>query len=387
MKPNFLNKAKLIVVRIWLKLLNVILAAFRKVLFPRAIKNPKNILVYKLGNIGDMVCAMPALRAIKTKFPESKLTLLTSPGSRGSIGAKDFLDKAPYIDEIIVYYSDEVSTLKKALLIVSRLKKNKYDLFIQLPDDLALFRTILRNEIFAKALGVRSALGFCLRTSQLFKKAQVDFSYKETESVALLKVLARNGIDSQEIRFEFPDYVNKLTNVQKEIDDFKNGKDVILGVCMGGKTEGQKWPAENFIKALLAIRKRHKINVVFFGGPSERDAIKMVSEASGVQNINFAGRSIKESISAIRKMDIFLTNDTGPMHIAGAFGIPVIGLFSVKNVFGTWFPYGKNNICLHKKFFVCNYLESDCEKVSVASITVEEVVSAFEQVLAGIIKK
>jgi len=384
MKPKFLDRIRLFTVRAWLGLLNVVLVVFRKILFPRTLLSPRNILVYKLGNIGDVVCAMPALRAIREHFPQSRITLLTSPGKRGAVGAKDFLDGTSYLDDIMVYYSDDIATLKKIFSMVSKLRSKKYDTFIQLPDDWARFGTMLRNEVFAKAIGVKSATGFYLRTSALFKKAQVDFTYKDNEPTALLKILKEGGIDHSEIIFEFPEYEPLSDSDRSKIEALKRKNDIVLGVCMGGKTEDKRWPTEKFAAALRSLKTKHTIGVLFFGGASEADSIERVAQASGVPYINFAGRPIKESIMAVRCADAFLTNDTGPMHIAAAFGIPIVALFSIRSVLGSWFPYGGNNICLYKKFLPCNYKDASCAKRGMAAITIEEVIGACEQMLRSI---
>lgn len=110
---SFFDVAKIVAVRIWLSFLNLILLAVKTILFFRKSKNPQKIIIYKSGNIGDIICAMPAMRA-------------------------------------------------------------------------------------------RSAFGFYIRTSDMFKKTQVDFTLRDTESVALLRVLDNNGIHSKEVKFEFP---------------------------------------------------------------------------------------------------------------------------------------------------------------------------------------
>ena len=379
--PNFFDTTKIAIMRIWLWFLNLILFVVGKVLLFRTIKKPKNILIYKLGNIGDVVCAMPAMKAIKERFPDSRITLLTSPGIRGAIGAKDFLDGALYLNEIKTYYADDISSISKVYSMIRALRREKYDLFIQLPDDWARFRTLLRNEVFAKCIGVRSAFGFHLRTSALFKKVQVDFTYKEREVEALLHILERNGIPHKEVVFEFPTYHSLPAKTLTALETLKKNRRIMLGVCMGGKTEDKKWPLERYGETLRILEKTHDIGVLFFGGPSEFNSIEHVAKESGVAYMNLSGLSIKESISAIRYTDAFLTNDTGPMHIAAAVGVPIVALFSIRSVLGSWFPYGDHNTCLYKRFLKCNYGEEDCAKKSITDISVDEVVSACKTTL------
>ncbi len=384
--PDFFDALKITFAQVWLKFLNSVLAVFGRTLFFRKIGAPKNILIYKLGNIGDIVCAMPAMRAVRGRFPDSRITLLTSPGERGAVGAKDFLDGAPYLDEIKDYYSDDISTVAKIIQMIFALRAEKYDLFIQLPDDWARFGTLLRNEIFARSIGAVSAMGFYLRTSNIFKKAQVDFTYKEREVTSLLNILERNGINHSAVKFEFPEYGPLSADIRTKMEKLKRNNDIVLGVCMGGKTKDKKWPAERYGEALRKLGEKRKIGAVFFGGSSETESIERAAKASGLAYVSFAGLPIKESILAIKSMDAFLTNDTGPMHIAAAFGIPIVALFSTRSIFGSWFPYGENSICLHKKFFKCDYTNEECVKRSILAISVDDVVRACEKMFDRISK-
>lgn len=384
---GFLDSVKIAIVHFWLIFLNGILSALEYVLFFRKSKNPKNIVIYKLGNIGDVVCAMPAIYAIKENYPKSRITLLTSPGRMGAVGAKDFLDGVSYLDEIKSYHSEDISGFSKILTLVRTLKKENYDLFIQLPDDWANSRVLLRNMLFARLIGVKSAFGFRLRTSNIFKKAQVDFTLRDTESVALLKLLAKNKIVSGEVKFEFPGTIFTEFGIDSGIANLRKENGIAVGVCMGGKTEDKRWPEEKFCEVLTRLGRRRKIVVIFFGAPAEAHSVDIAAKKCGIKYINFAGRPIRESIAAIKQTDMFLTNDTGPMHVAAAFKIPVVALFSIRTVLGAWFPYGENNICLYRRHLNCDYSKESCIKSGINAISADEVVAACEDKIDRIMEE
>ncbi len=158
------QKAQLFIVRQIIKELNLILALFKGLFFVSLKDKPGNILIYKIGNIGDVVCAVPSLIAIRRAYPEAKITLLTSPGQIGAIGAKEILKGSWYIDELKVYYSQDINSYQKIKKFIGHLRENYYDLFIQIPDDLADFKTLFRNMVFAKFIGAKSAFGFKIRS-------------------------------------------------------------------------------------------------------------------------------------------------------------------------------------------------------------------------------
>ena len=113
-KVSFLDRLKLQAVNAILFIQNASLSFFQFILF-RRISNPQNILIFKVGNIGDVTCVIPSFIAIRRAYPGARVTLLTSPGGRGGIGAQNFISGAWYLDSIENYYSEDISNweLKK----------------------------------------------------------------------------------------------------------------------------------------------------------------------------------------------------------------------------------------------------------------------------------
>lgn len=97
--------------------------------------------------------------------------------------------------------------------------------------------------------------------------------------------------------------------------------------------DAKRWPHERFAKTALALAPR--FDIVLFGGPKDRevvDEIETILRAEGVQNLrNATGCSMAELLELMADLDLFITNDTGPMHIAGAFGLPTVAIFGATN--------------------------------------------------------
>jgi len=97
--------------------------------------------------------------------------------------------------------------------------------------------------------------------------------------------------------------------------------------------DAKRWPHERFAETALALASR--FDIVLFGGPKDREVvseIEAILRAEGVQNLrNATGCSIAELLELMADLDLFITNDTGPMHIAGAFGLPTVAVFGATN--------------------------------------------------------
>lgn len=387
MKINFIEKFQLFIVRQAGNFLNFTLAILKAILFPFKVKEPKNILIYKLGNIGDVVCAIPSFIAIRHKYPNSKITLLTSPGKKGAIGAAEILEFAKYFDNLQVYYSDDIDTFKKIGAFVEKLKSEKFDLFIQLPDDWVKFRTLARNIIFAKVIGAKSAIGFVIRTVNLFKKTQVDRLFEKNEVESLLNILKNEGIGDGKVGRQSVENISVGKNDQevKEIfsGKFNLEKNLIIGICPGGKGDDKKWPAERFGEVSKYLKEKYGAKFVIFGGGNDdKKSAKIISNFIGADSfIDFTGCDILKSIAGIKYCRFLLTNDTGLMHVAAAFNIPVVAIFSIRSVFGKWFPYGSQHKILYHRFIGCNYSEKECIKKSVDMVSVDDVKKACDDII------
>ena len=383
---SFNKKNQLLAVKLWINWLNFWLNFFRTLLFRKLKSASKNILIYKIGNIGDIVCAVPAIIAIRKNFPEAKIALLTSPGKIEASGAKELLEKAWYVDELKVYYGADIDSWQKKKKLVGDLKKNRYDLFIQLPDDLANFRTLFRNMIFAKLIGVKSAFGFKIRTIQLFKKTQVDYTTQKTEVESLLDLLKENSIKVGEAEFDFnisDEHKNKVKKLLEEKWDRIDKKEIIVVISPGGKRETNQWPIERFAGIAEYLQEKYGAKILIVGGPGDIPKAEIMKKGlnnSGVL-VTVGKLELLETLELLKYCSFLIANSTGTMHLAAAVGMPAVCLFTTRDVFGRWFPYGKNHKILYHKFTDCNYKKEECIKKSIEMISVEEVISACDKLI------
>jgi len=370
-------KIQLLIVNFWIKWLNFWLKFFQRILFPKLKKTLQNILIYKIGNIGDIVCAVPSFIAIRRAYPEAKITLLTSPGQEGAIGAKELLMGVWYLDELRVYYAEDIDSWRKKINFIRDLRKEHYDLFIQIPDDLADFQTLLRNLIFAKCLGVKAAFGFKIRTVQLFKKTQVDYTTQKTEVESLLDLLKENGIPVKKIEFDFNISEEQKTKVKRLIDNIRTSDVPILIVAInpGGKRGANRWPAERFAEVVEYLQNKYNAKIIIVGGPNDVELAEVIKKKLKPANVlDCCGKmEVLETLESLKYCSFLFSNDTGTIHMAAAIGLPVIGLYTIRNIFGRWFPYGKGHKILYHRFLECNYKKEECIKKSIEMITVEKV--------------
>ena len=386
---SFIRKIQLLIVSQWVEGLNFWLNFFQKILFKKLKSIPENILIYKIGNIGDIVCAVPSFIAIRRNFPNAKITLLTSPGKKELSGAKELLNGARYVDKLEIYYTEDIDSFKKKKKFIKNLRQDKYDLFIQLPDDLANFRTLLRNMIFAKLTGAKSAFGFKIRTVQLFKKTQVDYSANKTEVESLLDILKENDLAVNRIEFDFNVSEKQREKVKKIIKDKwgdLNEKDVLTVLSAGGKRATNRWPLERFGAVAKYLQEKYNAKIIITGGKNDISEAENTKACLQEKNVLIVAGELEilETLELLKHCSFLISNSTGTIHLAAAVNLPVVGLFGIRDVFGRWFPYGNQHKILYHKFLDCDYRRENCVKKSVEMITVEEAIEACDSLIGKI---
>ena len=244
--------------------------------------------------LGDAIMATPAIENLIKTYPEAKITLL------GSFVSTQAFEDYPNIEKVIV------DNTKK--------EKNRYKNLINLAKSLGKFDI---------ALSFRRS--FSSKFMMFFIKAKKKFNYRR---------LTKKEIH---LAIRYNDFVNKVLNLNNEAGDlklyfkpFKYSKPT-LGINPGATYgSAKRWYPEEFSK--VAISLSSKYDIVIFGGPTETDIAKDIEDElikNGVKNYqNLAGKTtIPELIEKIAGLDLFITNDSGPMHVAAAYKVKTIAIF------------------------------------------------------------
>ena len=379
----WLARIKLNIVKTVTALENSFLFLLEKVLFSKT-ENPQKIIIFKIGNIGDTICAIPSLIAIRKAYSDVHITLLTSPGKSGMVGAKELLSGASYINNIRTYYTKDIRSFSKKIKFIRDLA-GKYDTFIHLPVNLYPFKLLLKNLLFAKLIGVKSAWGFKKGSIQLFKKVQVDYGYKPTEVENLLNLLKEKGISNNKPKFEFPitdQEKGRIRNIIPEEWD----KELKVGIHPGAKREANRWPIEHLVEIARYLQNKYGVKIIILGGPGDVERAKKLRNKINKRNsVIGAGKcSLKESIELIKHCSFVIANSTGTIHMAAAVNVPTVGLYTIRDVPGRWFPYGNQHIVLYHTGFRCNYRNETCIERSIEAIKEEEVKEACQKILTRV---
>lgn len=244
--------------------------------------------------LGDAIMTTPAIQNIIKTYPDAKITLL------GSFVSTQAFKDYPNIEKVLV------DDTKKS--------GNRYKNLI------SLAKSIGKVEI---AISFRRS--FSSKFMMFFLKAKKKFNYKR--------------LTKEEIHLciRYNDFVNKVLNLNNQVGDLKlyfkpfSYSKPTLGINPGATYgSAKRWYPNEFAK--VAITLSSKYDIVIFGGPAETDIANDIEKElikNGITNYqNLAGKTtIPELIEKIAGLDLFITNDSGPMHIAAAYKTKTIAIF------------------------------------------------------------
>ncbi len=295
--------------------------------------NIRKILVWRGGSLGDNICALPAMHAISQNFPEASIDLLTN--SRGAhLVSLEQLIAPGIINQVFNLFS--LSFQQKFFLLQS-LKEYQYDLFIEVPENLATLRIELRNMVIAKFLKIPFGFGWEIASSRLFKKYQARVVEFENETQRLLNILKKNQLLVTQKKYPLGwseidrVYVKKKLKEKSLLDDKQN-----IAFVVGAKRSANRWPIHYFEEVIRYFISQ-QFNILLIGGKEDFALAETLVFDEKVHNFCGSLTPLQSGL-VFQHCRLTISNDTGPMHLSYAAGTPVIAIFSARDYAQKWFP-------------------------------------------------
>lgn len=298
------------------------------------IKNPKKILIVKPSSLGDVVHSLPFLNALKERFPKAVVHWVIAKG------LEDLLIGHPMIDRIWIINKDawkKLSHIRSSLhelrVFLKSLKEEHYDIAVDL-------QGLLRSGIITVSTGASLRVGFkeAREGSRFFYTHKVKGG-KDIHAVdRYLKIATFLGCDIADVCFPLPLFFNSPLLAHHYLSE-----DYAV-IAPGARWKTKRWPPKKFgeLSSILPL------NTVVVGSKGDINIASEVVALSKGKAVSLAGKTdLKELIEVIRGARFFVSNDSGPMHIAAALGIPVFAIFGPTDPLRTG-PYGQKHTVIRE---------------------------------------
>jgi heptosyltransferase II len=297
----------------------------------------QKILVIQTAFLGDVILTTPTVKAIKQVFHYSQVDVLTIPQ------AAIVFKYNPYVNLTLIF--DKKKVLKKIFnfwKIVKQLRKTKYDLAFSIQSSMTSSLVMFLGNI-------PNRIGFARQKQKLLTEPVIHNRrlHIRKRYLYLLKPFVKKYNDSSfDTQTEIFWSDSEKQRAQKIYSSIFEKDFSILGFAPGSVWQTKRWPTEYFI-ALLEMLSKEKIKILFFGGIEEQLLCQEIINKSLSNAVNLAGSlSVLESAALIKKIDLMISNDSAPLHIANAVQTDVVAIFgpTVKR-FGCY-PFRENDTLL-----------------------------------------
>ena len=281
---------------------------------------PERILVVKLDHLGDVLLATPVLSNLRRAYPNTELHVLTGAWSRV------VLEKHPDVSKVIEYNSPAFcrtgrsTSLKQTFRLYRALRRQKYDMIVELRGDWRVvwfaFLRLTPKRLDRAALQIANKLGL----------AQFTGTHETTRN---LDVLRQAGIPISVQTTTF----SVTAEDEKWVSDFLathqiDRERLLIAIHPGSPIELKRWLPERYAELADWLIAQKGAQILFVGVKDEIQIITNIQARMQGESINIAGKTtLTELASILHKCNIFIGNDSGPMHLAAAVGIHTIGLY------------------------------------------------------------
>jgi heptosyltransferase-2 len=278
---------------------------------------------------------------------------------------------------------------------LQKVRKERYDLFINLhiPSPQRRFLYYFRDNLFAFLTGAKYRVGYWVRGTGVWLTHGLLADNMDRRPAADAMIALANCIITSETKvnksnIEYDDY-SWIIDVDEHGTDMllKNcgisKKDLLIGIHPGSKHEYARWLSERFAQLGDELVFKYNAKVIFTGSVNDVSLVKEIAALMKKDAILFSGRtSLRQLAALIKRCRIYISVDTGPLHMAVAVRTPTVSLFSGRDFSKKWAPNGDTNIVIRKDVECSPCFKNYCNNnVCMKKINVSDVLEAVEKQL------
>ncbi len=287
--------------------------------------NPRNILIIDFGQLGDVVMSLPALRAVRERFPHSRITVaLGKPGVQ-IVELSGCANATIEIDRVALRDGFKPLSIWKVIQIAKDVRRRQFDFVIDLHSfsetNLLGFFSGAQHRLFARRPG--RSLDFLAKFNPRPaidrndpKQHLVD---RYLDVLAPLEIKNAPRIPRLTTRPEDDRAVDMMLRQAKA-----DAGAPLVGLFPGAGHPGRRWPIERFAQLADSLIRNDDVRPIVFVGPEERHLIQQMRALFPSSSVILEKLSLPQLAAAQARLAVFVSNDTGPAHIAAAVGTPVV---------------------------------------------------------------
>ena len=331
--------------------------------------DPRNILVIDFGQLGDVVLSLPALCALRKRFPHARITVAVGKPGADVVSLSGFANEVLIVDRVGLRDGFKPLSVLRVFKIVKEVRAKRFDFVIDLHSlsetNLLGFLSGAPKRLFSRRPG--RSLDYL---ANFQPRPPVEVDHKKRHLIdRYLDVIGALEIKNADRRPTLTPRPWDAASVERSLEKAKADSGVLLvGLFPGAGHPSRRWPLENFASLADHLIRNDGVKVIVFLGPEERSFAKEIRQLFPASVLVLDQLSIPELAAAQARLAAFVSNDTGPMHIASAVGTPVVLLLD-KRAPSSYLPVGEHHQVIYNNV--------------IGDISVDEVYGATRSILAS----
>lgn len=334
------------------------------------------IVIFNVNWLGDVLFSTPAIRLIRKNYPDSFISCIISPR------CKEVLEGNPNLDEVILY--DEKSTHKgifAKLKFIFFLRGKRFDCGF-------LFHRSFTRALILFLAGIRERAGYTNKKRGFLLTKKIAALGKDSLHRAgyYLNIVQSYLGEAQNIdfRLDFPIFQEDKAAAERLLSEAGIKRDDFLVVLNpAGNWPQKRWPKENFAKLSEKLADDYQAKVIIIGAEKDISLAEEIKLLSAAKVYNFCAKLNLKQVGALAQMaKVFISGDSGPLHIAYASGGTVIALYGPTSTSVTG-PYHAEGAVVIQKDVGCDipcYEEGCKELCCMKAITVGDVMDKIQKI-------
>lgn len=347
------------------------------------------VVVFRTGQLGDTLVALPAIERIRRTRPHHRMVLLTDKQAAPYVCSWEIFEHTGWFERAIFYDPRRTgwSGLREKYSVLLALRALECEEFFNLQPSRTSWQKA-RDKFFFSTLARVRRYRPAARQINPPKDRDGNLPQVAPEWLSIASRVDQTAFDIDDFRLAIPEEqcAAALQTARGEGVDLHSP---ILAIGPGSKMPAKVWPAANFLELGARIREHFPhLQIVILGGKEDVSIGRRLCSEWGKGTYCLAGRlSLFGSAALLQRCAAYVGNDTGTMHLAAMVGVPCVGIFSARDHPGRWNPFGVGHTVLRRNVDCAGCMLEVCTKQQnkcLTQITVDQVLAAVRRTLAPV---
>ncbi len=305
-------------------------------------KKVNTIAIFQTSFIGDSVLTTPLIQKTAKLFPEAKIVVITRPQT------EDIFRPMKEVSQIILNDKKGWNKIAGVWKTAKAIEKTNADILL-------VPHRSFRSALIAWLSNVPIRIGFTSSEGRWFYTKTVPFSWMihdAERNLSLLQGIVKEKFSAEKLNMRYAPSAEE--NVERLIKDFNLAGKTLVGIHAGSAWPTKCWPMEYFVQLISRLQTELGVQAVLLGGREDAALGEKICQLAQGHAASLCGKtSLADLMAFMKHFKLFITNDSGPMHIAVAFDVPTLAIFGPTTRELGFFPYGEGHRVMEVKGLPC----------------------------------